>query len=176
MEQSELQERICQLKKFARKSRDIRMKQRYDAVRLTLEGRKMAEVAKILDITYHTVRNYMIAYDEKGIEGLNITKPPGRATKLTQTQEKALYHCIVSNLPKDVGFAPFVNWTSPLACQWVLNQFDVKFSDRGMRNLFKRLGLSFTCPTYTLAKANPEKQQEFLEEFDVLKKTDFWRD
>ena len=122
-----MQERICELKKLARKTKDIRMKQRYDAVRLVLQGRTKAETAQILDITYHTVRNYLIAYEENGIKGLNITKPPGRTTKLTQAQEKALYCCIVNNLPKDVDFAPFVNWTSLLACQWVLTNFGVMF-------------------------------------------------
>jgi len=33
-----------------------------------------------------------------------------------------------------------------------------------------RLNLSFTRPTYTLAKADPQKQEEFKEKFELLKK------
>ena len=42
-----------------------------------------------------------------------------------------------------------------------------------MSLLMERLGLSKTCPIYTLAKADPEKQRIFLNEtFPDLKKTD----
>ena len=41
-----------------------------------------------------------------------------------------------------------------------------------MRDLLERIGLSYTRPTYTLAKANPQKQEEFKEKFKDLKKTD----
>ncbi|GGK06293.1 hypothetical protein GCM10007063_31000 [Lentibacillus kapialis] len=39
-----------------------------------------------------------------------------------------------------------------------------------MRALLPRLGLSYTRPTYTLAKADPEKQEAFREEFATAKK------
>jgi putative transposase len=74
-------------------------------------------------------------------------------------------------LPKDVGFALFVNWTAPLACQWVLKEYGVSFSERGMRDVFYRLKLSYTRPTYTLKKADPEKQEIFKAEFEELKKS-----
>ena len=40
-----------------------------------------------------------------------------------------------------------------------------------MRDLFKRIGLSYTRPTYTLEKADTEKQNEFRENFEVKKRT-----
>ena len=85
-------------------------------------------------------------------------------------QEQRLYDCVSTQLPRDVGFAPFVNWTAPLACRWVAKEFGVTFSERGMRDVFYRLKLSYTRPTYTLKKADPEKQKEFKKEFDKLKK------
>jgi len=39
-----------------------------------------------------------------------------------------------------------------------------------MLNLFERLGLSYIRPTYTLEKADPEKQEKFRQTFEVLKK------
>lgn len=149
------------------------MKLRYDAVRLNLEGRSITEVADILDLTYHTARNYIIAYKESGIEGLSIKKPPGRIKKMTEDQERQLYECISTKLPKDVGFNPFVNWTAPLACKWVLKEFGINFTERGMRDVFYRLKLSYTRPTYTLKKADPQKQEAFKTDFEEIKKTDF---
>ena len=48
--------------------------------------------------------------------------------------------------------------------------FGVSFSSRGMLNLFEHLGLTFSRPIYTLAKADPQKQEEFREAFESLKK------
>ena len=64
----------------------------------------------------------------------------------------------------------FANWTSALICCAVKEKYGVEYSERGMRNLLERIGLSYTRPTYTLAKANPKKQEEFKEKFKELKK------
>ncbi len=50
------------------------------------------------------------------------------------------------------------------------NRFGVEFSERGMRDVFYRLKLSYTRPTYTLAKAEPIKQEEFREKLEGIKK------
>jgi transposase len=173
MVMSQRRAEIRNLIRLARKAKDTRMRLRYDVIRLFLEGRTKSEIANILAITYQTARNYINAYINEGIEGLRIGTPPGRATKLNKEQEQRLYDCITTQLPKDVGFAPFVNWTAPLACQWVLETFGVLFSERGMRDVFYRLKLSYTRPTYTLKKADPEKQRAFKEEFKKLKKLVF---
>ena len=162
--------KIKELKKAARKTRDKRMRQRYDAVRMILQGKKKGEVIEILDITYPTLRDYLRKYEADGIKGLEIKKSPGRPKNLTDEQEKALYDCIVDKLPKDVGFAPFVNWTAPLACKWVKKEYKVEFTHRGMLNLLDRLNLSYTRPTYTLKKADEQKQEEFKEKFEDVKK------
>jgi transposase len=41
--------------------------------------------------------------------------------------------------------------------------------------MLKRLGLSYTRPTYVLAKADKQKQEQFIEEFNEVKKTSKWR-
>ena len=164
-------EEIQELRELSRKTQDVRMKTRYDAIRLHLEGRPDAETADIFNVTYHTVRNYINAYSEFGVEGLSIKPKSGRKKKLTDAQEKQLCECISTKLPKDVGFEPFVNWTAPLACQWVLREYGVVFSERGMRDVFYRLKLSYTRPTYTLKKADIKKQEAFKVEFEGIKKT-----
>jgi putative transposase len=89
---------------------------------------------------------------------------------LTKEQEQKLYECISAKLPKDVGFDPFANWTAALACNWVYKEFGVQFSQRGMLDVFYRLKLSYTRPTYVLKKADPVKQEAFKVDFENLKK------
>jgi len=164
-------EEIQNLKNLAKKDKNAHQRQVYDAVRLHLEGRPGKEIAEIFNITYRTVRNYINSYDEKGIDGLILAKPPGRETKLTEEQEKKLYDCISTKIPKEVGFEPFVNWSAPLAVAWVSREFGVIFSERGMRDVFYRMNLSYTRPTYTLKKADPSKQASFATEFEGVKKS-----
>lgn len=167
---SERKAAIKELKRLGSKTKDTRMKLRYDTIRLYLQDRSKSEIADILNTTYQTVTNYINAYNQSGIDGLDMKKPTGRDRKLSVAQEQQLYECITTKLPKDVGFDPFVNWTAPLACQWVEKEFNVKFTERGMRDVFYRLKLSYTRPTYVLKKADPQKQEAFIEDFEDFKK------
>ncbi len=59
-----------------------------------------------------------------------------------------------------------MNWTAKLACLWVKKEFSINLTERGMRTIFYRLGLSWTRPTYTLKKADPKEQVQFLADFE----------
>ena len=111
------------------------------------------------------------SYKESGIEGLGLKRPTGRHRKLTDEQENELCSIITEKLPKEVGLDPYCNWTAPLACKYVKDHYGITFSERGMRDVFYRLKLSYTRPTYVLAKADPQKQAEFLEKLEDIKKT-----
>lgn len=54
--------------------------------------------------------------------------------------------------------------------QWVIKEFNISMSHRGIAYVLHRLNLSYTRPTYVLAKADKEKQEKFKNDFEVLKK------
>lgn len=172
MEENEIiiNNQIIELKRAARKSKNSKQKKRYDAVRLWLQKYSKNEIAKILDFSLRQVYNLINEYKEEGIKGLKLKKLNGRNTKLNREQEEELYKTITEKLPKDVGLEPFCNWTAPLACCYVKKRFNVEFSERGMRDVFYRLKLSYTRPTYVLAKADAEKQAEFSVKLEGIKK------
>ena len=165
------EEIIAQLKKSARKAHDARQRRQYDIVRLYLQGWKKTEITKIMDMSLQGIYKVLNRYEAKGIDGLLLGKAKGRERKLSDEQESELYTVVSEKLPKDVGLEPFCNWTAPLACKYVKEHFGVDFSERGMRDVFYRLKLSYTRPTYTLAKADPVKQEEFKERLERIKKT-----
>lgn len=165
------EERIAELKEQARKSKTARQRRQYDIVRLYLEGWKKPEIAAIMDMSLQGIYNVLNRYKAKGTEGLILGKAKGRERKLNSEQEGELYKVISEKLPKDVGLEPFCNWTAPLACKYVKEHFGVDFSERGMRDVFYRMKLSYTRPTYTLAKADPVKQEEFKDRLEGIKKS-----
>lgn len=137
---------------------------------LYLEGHSCRVISEVLHIPRRTVSGYISLYTKGGSEALLIRKQPGRTKFLTDEQEKELFHIISTCTPEEAGVEIFANWTAPLACHLVEERFHVKFSERGMRDLFYRIGLSYTMPTYTLDKADPEKQGAFRQQFEDLKK------
>jgi putative transposase len=173
MEEKTKQIRIEEIKTAERTENDKAKIKRLLIIRLLLEGYSISQVRQIVNCSEKTVYNCRARYAADGISGLTTGTKPGRSKKLTKEQELQLYETIKTKLPKEVGFAPFVNWTAALAVKWVLTNYGIGFSERGMRNLFERIGLSYTRPTYTLKKADPEKQAIFVNDFEEVKKTDF---
>lgn len=113
----------------------------------------------------------MKAYKKEGIAGLRMGISTGKPPRLTVEQRAELAELITKKTPADVGFAPYTNWTLALLVSLTERKWSASYSLRGMSKLLERMGFSHTRPTYTLAKADPEKQKTFKEEtFPALKK------
>jgi len=152
------------------KEKDLNMFKRYQAIYLRLKGRKLQEIADIIGLSRKTVINYIAAYKEDGLDGLIPGKPTGQPKFLTDEQEDMLKNAIINMVPADVGFNATYNWTAKIVRDYIKNNFNVEYSISGATTLLHRLGFSFTRPTYTLKKADPEKQEKFKNDFNDIKK------
>lgn len=164
---------IQEVKGAMKQTKDLRMYQRYQTILLHLKGLTYDQISAIVDRTPTTIGFYVRAYKTGGLAGLKLGHSPGRPCRLTEDQEQEVHQLIVDHRPADVGFPAEMNWTAPLIREWIKRQFDVTYSERGTRDLLYRLGFSYTKPTYTLAKADPELQEAFKIEFERIKKTVF---
>ena len=164
-------EEIQAMRRLERTTKSTVMKRKYLSICLHMEGYTKKRIAEIVGINEITAGIYVNTYKALGIDGLIPKQSPGRPRRLTDEQEKKLYVTISEKTPDEVGFDGVMNWTAKIACGWVHREFGVKFSSNGMRDLFHRLNLSYTRPTYVLAKADPKKQEQFVEDFEALKKT-----
>lgn len=162
--------------KKAMHTKDLRLFKRYQAILQYIKGMPVSEIAEFIRCSEKTIYNYINAYKSNGLEGLIPGVSPGRPRHLTEEQEQEVYDAIVNKMPVDFDFPAEKNWTSLFIRDLIKKKYDVTFTDRGVRALLYRLGLSYTRPTYTLAKADPEKQEAFKEEFETAKKNEQWRD
>ena len=151
-------------------TKDTKMFKRYQTIYLRLKGHKIKEIPSIARLSERTVNYYLSAYKKDGLEGLIPIKATGQPKYLTDQQEAQLKEDIVNNVPNDFGFTAKYNWTIAIAKAHIKNKFDVEYSNSGTHKLLHRLGLSFTRPTYTLEKADSEKQEEFKRNFKDIKK------
>ena len=161
---------IQALEKAMKETKNKRMYQRYKVIYLHLKGNTNLEIANLEGLDNHTVGFYVKNYKQNGLDGLLMKRSPGAPRLLTQEQEVILAEVITTQTPDQVGFPNRKNWYINIAQQWIKNTFNIEYSHSGTAEVLHRLKLSFTRPTYTLTKADPQKQEEFRQDFELLKK------
>lgn len=159
------------LKKAIKENRSLRMHTRYLVIYNYLLGYMNIEIADRLNLCQHTVGTYIRKYKAGGLQSLVMGKSTGAPRHLTKYQEQELKQIIITKTPDEVGFIAKKNWNTTLLRRLVLKMYGVKFCQRGMLEVLYRMNLSFTKPTYTLEKADPDKQEKFKQEFELLKKS-----
>jgi putative transposase len=159
-----------ELKWAIKNNRDKSMHVRYMVIYHHLKGQANVDIAKMFGVCAHTVGTYISKYNNYGFSSLTPAPKTGAPRLMTEEQEQKLKEVITQNTPDNVGFPNRKNWNASLALQWVYNNFGIQYSHSGMLKVLHRLNLSFTKPTYTLAKADPKKQEEFKASFEDLKK------
>jgi putative transposase len=164
-------EEINAIRKLLRTAKSPVMYRKYLVIRLHMKGFTNKRIAEIVDLDRQTVGIYIGQYKSVGIDGLVPKKRPGRPRFLSEEQECKVYKTMSESTPDEVGFDGIKNWTAKIACLWVYQEFGVQYKINGMLDMFHRLNLSYTRPTYVLAKADPEKQERFKEAFEDVKKS-----
>ncbi len=150
---------IQTVKAVIKQNKNKRMHIRYLVIINHLYGLQNVEIAMNLGLCTHTVGTYIRKYKEGGLENLVPTPNPGAPRMLTKEQEQLLVEVVTTKTPDEVGFPFRKNWNSILIKEWVKNNFRVEYSHSGMLYVLYRLNLSFTRPTYTLAKAIPRSKK-----------------
>ena len=162
--------KMQELKAVIKNNRDKSMHIRYMVIYHHLRGVANVDIAAMFNLCAHTVGAYINKYKTSGLTALTPAPKSGAPKRLTKEQEEMLKEVIIKTTPDTVGFPSRKNWNASLVMEWVKSNFGIKYSHSGMLKVLHRLGLSFTKPTYTLAKADPTKQEEFQASFEVLKK------
>lgn len=157
-------EQLEQLQLAMRQTKDRRLFERYQALFLHFDGKTNVEIAAIIQRNRGTVGSYIKAYKNGGLTGLKMGISTGKPSYLTLEQRAEFADMITTKTPADVGFAPYTNWTLAVLVSLTEREWSASYSLRGMSKLLERMGFSNTRPTYTLAKADPEKQKTFKEE------------
>ncbi len=164
------QEELTQIKNAMDLEKKARIFKRYQALYLFLSGKTCNEVADIVGITKNTVSNIHVVYKNEGIDGIPDKNMPGRPSRLNEEQIASIKTLILEQLPVEVGFPAEFNWTAGLIAKFIRREYGYKYSIRGVTKIFKRIGLSYTRPTYVLAKADKQKQEQFKQDFEKVKK------
>lgn len=159
------------LRKQERKIKNTLLRQRVMAVRLVMEGYLGKEVASMVNVCRQTVSHYVSLFNEGGLELLlHRDFAPGREPFLTEEQQEEIKQLVLTTTPAEMGWDVASAWNTKLLQSYVEKHFGVSISREALRKLLHRKGLSWTRPTYTLAKGDPDRQKNFEKQIDFIKK------
>jgi transposase len=141
-----------QIERRRKESLDRRVYQRLTAVLTIAEGKSREEVAHLLGIGLSQLGEWLRVYRNKGLDALCILHYQGDPGKLTAGQ--------VDQLKEKVRSGCFRS--SDQIRQWLQDTFGVSYTPSGVKDLLRRIGVSYHKVSGFLWKADPDKQRAFV--------------
>ena len=146
-----------------KKEKNIKLKERYQALYLMIELENCTKVAELIKKSRTTIQTCVKTFNKGGLEAIVPNSPPGRPSSLTEDQKKLL-KADVSTHPRELGY-DFSNWEGKSVSEHIKNKFGVLLKVRQCQYLLHELGFTLQRPRYKFPKADPEEQEEFIQEF-----------
>src|SRR5215212_6573917 len=131
-----------------KKTLDRRVYQRLTAVLAVAEGKSRDEVTHMLGIGLSQLGEWLRIFRNEGLDALCTLHYKGDPGKLTAHQ--------VDQLKAEVSTGCFRN--SDQIRDWLADTFGVSYTPSGVKDLLRRVGVSYHQVTGFLWKASPDKQ------------------
>jgi transposase len=149
----------AELRRLARLEGDGRVACRLLALANALDGMSRATAAAQAGMDRQTLRDWVIRFNEVGVEGLCDRPRSGRPAFLTEGQLASLKAWVLRGPdPERDGRS---SWTAKDLCRLVEARFGVAYSENGMLRLLHDLGLSWQKTRPVHPQADPRAQQAF---------------
>jgi transposase len=145
-------ERRKAIERRRKESLDRRIYQRLTAVLAVAAGKTREEVAELLGISLSQLGEWLRVFRNQGLDALCEIHNKGDPGKLTPHQ--------VEQLKEQVSTGCFRN-TDQIR-QWIEDTFHVTYQPSGVKDLLKRIGVSYHKVSGFLWKADPGKQHAFV--------------
>ena len=136
-----------------------RYAERIKVILLLDEGKTYRDISDFLFLDEGTIANYRKRYKKGGLERLVNDNYTGKRAMLSDEELIIL----------DAELQERIFLTTEAIIAYVKDRFGVEYSRGGMTALLHRMGFSFKKPKRVPGKANKEKQEEFIKEYEKVK-------
>jgi transposase len=141
---------------------------------MTGVGRSKFDIAEDLGCSPATVDNVRKRYRQRGLEGLQRRKPPGRVSRATPAYRAALREA-VQTPPQSLGYG-FSVWSVNRLAKYLEKTTKISLSDDRVRKLLTEEKFSFQRPKHTMkGKRDEAAYERARDELRALKKKRFAR-
>jgi transposase len=141
-----------EIERRRKESHDRRIYQRLTAILAVAAGKTREDIAELLGVSLSQLGEWLRVFRNEGLETLCEIHNKGDPGNLTAHQ--------VDQLKTQVSTGCFRN--SDQICHWVEVTFGVRYSSSGIKDLLKRIGVSYHKVSGFLWKADPDKQRAFV--------------
>jgi len=155
------EDQIVALRVAHKSIRDKKLADRIKAILLLNKGLSYLQIAEILMLDAITLRRYEKQYKERGIEGLLELRYVGGKSHLSVLQQKSLEQYLVSHTLT----------TAQQVREHVHKEYGKTYTLIGITKLLHRIGFTYKKPKLLPGNVSLEKQQVFLETYQILKQT-----
>lgn len=141
------------LKKRYQETNNRRWQERIQCVLLKGQGLTLEAISEVVPYNINTISDWIRGYGEMGLEGICVWQYQGSPRRLDEAQQRVLKAEVTAqryDRVKDVVV-------------WVEQQWQILYSEDGMRELLHNLGFSYQKGRIVPGKANSEAQALFFE-------------
>lgn len=147
------------LRGFAANSRDAAQSRRLLAIALVLDGVSRLEAARLCGMDRQTLRDWVLRYNEAGVDGLVSSRPPGSAPKLTAAQMADLRELVVAGPDPDTDAV--IRWRCVDLRDEVTRRFSVTVHERTVGKWLRHLKLTRLKARPYHPKKDPAAEEAF---------------
>lgn len=147
------------LRRLGRRETSGRVASRMFAIANALEGMSRAEAAAHAGMDRQILRDWVRRFNAEGVEGLQDRPHKGRPRRIPAEIEKAF--CERVDTGPDAKTDKLVRWRRVDLQDWLKTEHALKYHERSIGKLLKRLGYSHV----SVRPVHPENNPEALEAF-----------
>ena len=126
------------LRGLAKKTRDANQSRRLLALAEIYDGGSRGQAARIGGVGLQTIRDWVLRFNTRGLNGLVDSKAPGRVPKLNGAQRQELARIIESGpIPAIHGV---VRWRLIDLAQWIFEEFRITIAKQTLSRELRALG------------------------------------
>jgi transposase len=134
-----------------------------------LAKKSVISMSEQLDVTRGSINRWLQWFEAEGTAGLLPRKPPGNPPRLSEEQ-RAQLAALIDAGPQAAGFTSGL-WTGPMVGDLIRKRYGVSFHNHSVPRLLNQMGFSVQRPRKRLARADVEKQAQWLKvRFPAIKK------
>jgi transposase len=148
-----------ELRQAARRSKDTYQSRRLLALALVLEGGSRTDAARAAGMDRQTLRDWVIRYNEEGLDGLCDRPRSGRPARLSPAQLAELAQLVEAG--PDLAVHGVVRWRCIDLKAEIQARFDVTLSERQVERILKRLKFTRLSVRPRHPQADEAAQQAF---------------
>lgn len=156
-----------QLRAAARKTKDAAQARRLLALAAIYDGSSRTEAAEVGAVTLQIVRDWVLKFNARGLDGLIDGKAPGKPSRLNDVQRAAL--AVIVERGPIPAIHEVVRWRLIDLCQWVWDEFRVVVSKQTMSRELRAMN-------YRKLSARPRHHAQATGAIEEFKKSGlpFW--